>query len=405
MKRIFKLPPNVFFLGLVSFFNDFSNEMITAVLPAFLTVVLGAPAVFLGAMDGVADALASFWRIVSGWLSDKIRVRKDIAAAGYGVSVIVRSLLIFVRNMWQVFAIRLVDRTGKGMRESPRDALLAESVDGKDLGRSFGYQRAMDTMGGVLGPLCAIIFFGATRDYRMLFIVSFLLGILGVASFLFVRESRVKDGAPRAPARRLSFSLKGFPKYFQIFVIAIFVFGLGSMPLSLMLLKSHDIGSVVYIPLMYFVYNTSFAILAIPFGKLADKIGKRKVIAAGFFVAILAYITFALFSNIALIYLGFILFGIYSAMTDGVLRAKASKLVDPAVLAEGEGFLAAALGVSSLLAGVIGGSIWTLFGETAAFTYGAVMMTLGLALFLYWNGFWGHHANHVSSGTAAQSTI
>ncbi len=394
VKKIFGLNPNVFFLGLVSFFNDFSAEMVIAVLPAFLTTTLGAAPIFLGVMEGAADALASFWKIVSGWFSDKIRRRKIIAVSGYSLSVGVRFFLMFVGNIWQVFTIRMFDRIGKGSRDAPRDALLAESVEYKDLGRSFGYQRAMDTLGGVFGAYAAIKIFGATGDYKFLFLLSFLVGILAVLSFLFVREIRANARPVEAVQPRLSFSITKFPKYFKVFILAIFVFGLGSMPISLMLLKVGDIvpGSLyVYIPIMYFVYNLSFALFAIPFGRFSDKIGKRKVIAGGFIVAIVSYVIFAQFSSLASIYAGFILFGLYSAMTDGVERAKTSRLVGSDVLAEGEGFLGAAWGISSLLAGVIGGSIWTWVGQSAAFTYGAIMMTIGLVLFLYWNGFWERH--------------
>jgi len=397
--KILGLDKNVFFLGLVSFFNDFSAEMVIAVLPAFISGVLGAPPIFLGLMEGVADALASFWKIVSGWFSDKIHRRKIIAVSGYSLSVGVRFFLTLAGNIWQVFAIRLIDRIGKGSREAPRDALLAESVEYSDTGRSFGYQRAMDTLGGVFGAYAAIKVFGTAQNYKLLFLISFLIGTLAVLSFFFVREIRKPvNKSAEVIVPRLSFSVKKFPNYFKVFILAIFVFGLGSMPLSLMLLKVKDISPdsiYIYVPIMYFVYNLSFALFAIPFGRFSDKIGKRKIISGGFLMAIIAYIVFANFSSVFSIYIGFILFGLYSAMTDGVERAKTSKLVNPRVLAEGEGFLGAAGGISSLLAGIIGGSIWTWVGQSAAFTYGAVMMTIGLILFVYWNGFSIRHIDIV----------
>lgn len=387
-KKIFGLNKNIFFLGLVSLFNDFSAEMVISVLPAFLTV-LGAPPIFLGLMDGFADALASFWKIISGWFSDRIHRRKPIAVSGYSLSVSARLFLLFVTNVWQVFTIRMVDRIGKGTREGARDALLAESVSYHEVGKSFGYQRAMDTLGGVFGSLVAIYIFGSSENYRGLFFVSFLIGTLAVLSFLFVKEIRGGLEGKSIP-HHLSFSVKGFPQYFKVFILAVFIFGLGAMPILLMLLKVKPFGAA-YVPIIYFVYNLSFAIFAIPFGKISDLVGKRKVIAGGFLVAISSYLILANYSSLASVYAGFILFGIYSAMTDGILRAKASKLVNAEVLAQGEGFLSAALGVSSLLAGLVGGSIWTWFGESAAFTYGAVMMIFGLVLFLYWNGFWNRH--------------
>lgn len=381
-------------MGLVSLFNDFSAEMVKSVLPAFLTVTLGAPPIFLGLMDGMADALASFWKIVSGWFSDKIQRRKIIAISGYSLSVAARSLLVFVGNFWQVFGIHMVDRIGKGTREGARDALLAESVHESEVGKSFGYQRAMDTLGGVFGALSAIFIFSAAQNYKLIFFISFLVGTLAVASFLFVREIKKPVSGTRKASPRLSFSMKNFPGYFKLFILTIFIFGLGTMPLSLMLLKVADIDpSLMLIPTMYFVYSVSFAMFAIPFGRFSDKIGKRKVIAGGFLIAITAYLVFANFSSLTAIYIGFALFGLYSAMTDGIQRAKASRLVGSEVLAQGEGFLGAAVGVSSLLAGLVGGSIWTWIGPSAAFTYGAVMMSIGFILFLYWNGFWRRSAD------------
>jgi len=387
MKRIFGLVPNVFFLGLVSMFNDFSAEMIIAVMPAFLTVSLGAPAVFVGFLEGFADALASVLKIVSGWLSDRLRKRKIIVLGGYSLSVFIRWPLALVANFWQVFALRIIDRVGKGFRDAPRDALLAESVEKKEIGKSFGYQRAMDTIGAVLGPLFAVLILPLIAyDYRLLFLIAFFIGALAIASLFFVRESRIAkqkldfDAKQIAPPK-LTFSLKQFDRNFKLFILAVFVFGLGAMPLSLMLLKSQDIGAVgKFVPLMYLVYNISFAIFAIPFGKLSDKIGQRKVMIAGFSSAILSYLILASSSATAGIVLGFVIFGLYSAMTDAVERALASKLSRSELLASGQGFLSAAAGLSSLLAGLIGGVIWTFAGSTAAFIYGAVLMSAGLVV-------------------------
>ena len=276
---------------------------------------------------------------------------------------------------------------GKGFRDAPRDALLAESVEKKEIGKSFGYQRAMDTIGAVLGPLFAVLILPLIAyDYRLLFLIAFFIGALAIASLFFVRESRIAkqkldfDAKQIAPPK-LTFSLKQFDRNFKLFILAVFVFGLGAMPLSLMLLKSQDIGAVgKFVPLMYLVYNISFAIFAIPFGKLSDKIGQRKVMIAGFSSAILSYLILASSSATAGIVLGFVIFGLYSAMTDAVERALASKLSRSELLASGQGFLSAAAGLSSLLAGLIGGVIWTFAGSTAAFIYGAVLMSAGLVV-------------------------
>ncbi len=387
-RRIFGLIPNVFFLGLVSLFNDFSAEMIVAVMPAFLVSSFGAAPIFIGFLEGFADALASILKIASGWFSDKMQRRKAIAVSGYSLSAFTRWILYFVGNIWQIFMLRAVDRIGKGFRDSPRDALIAESVPTNELGKSFGYQRAMDAMGGILGPLAAVMVLPfIAGDYRTLFLIAFTVGILAVASFLFVEERKPGIAEPPRSRPPLSFSLDYFGDAFKRFIVSIFIFGLGAMPISVMLLKSQDLGAIgTYIPLMYLVYNISFALFAVPFGKLADRITDRGVMISGFLVAIASYALFAATSAPLGIVFGFILFGMYSAMTDGIERSFASKLVPGTVMASGQGFLGAAIGISSLLAGVIGGSIWTLWGEVPAFIYGAVMMAIGLITFVSLNG-------------------
>lgn len=388
-KRIFGLRRNVFFLGLVSLFNDFSAEMVYSVMPAFLTTVLGAPAVFIGFMEGFVDALASVLKIFSGWFSDKIGRRKVLAVSGYTVSVSLRFLLAVVANFWQVFALRVVDRVGKGLRDSPRDALLSESVERHELGKSFGYHRAMDTTGAILGPLGAVILLPLlSGNYRQLFLISFGIGIFAVFSFLFVKEVRTKEQImPQIPVR-FKFSLEKFSREFKLFIGAMFVFGMGVMPVSLMLLKTNAIGlAVASIPLVYLIYNISFALFAIPFGHLSDRFGEKRVILGGFFAAMASYLLFARLASPAALVIGFVMFGLYSAMTDGVARALTAKLVPAEHLATGQGYLQSAIGISSLLGGLVGGTIWSVYGSSIAFTYGLAMMTIGFLTFVRLNGF------------------
>ena len=176
--KIFGVRKNIFFLGLVSFFNDFSGEMVQSVMPVFITTVLGAPAFFVGLIEGTADALASVFRLISGWMSDKIGKRKNPAVLGYSLSTLTRLFLVVVSNFWQVFALRVIDRIGKGFRDSPRDALIAESAPESELGLSYGFHRAMDTLGATVGPLLGflIIFFEQLEPkFHLLFLTQEVL--------------------------------------------------------------------------------------------------------------------------------------------------------------------------------------------------------------------------------------
>ncbi len=394
-KKIIGLRPNVFWLGIVSLMNDFSGEMVYSVMPGFLSVVFGAPPILIGFLEGFADALASFLKIYFGWFSDKIRKRKILSVIGYSLSTTTRWFLSLAGNFWQVFLLRAIDRGGKGLRDSPRDALISESVEPGELGKSFGYHRAMDTTGKVLGPLAAIIILPLImNDYRLLFKIAFVFGIFAVIAFFFVRETKkekFEEISRKEDARKFGdiikiFSLSEYSKEFKLFILSIFIFGLGEMPIALTLLKSREIGLDGFsIPLMYFVTNVAFVLFAIPAGHISDKIGERKILILGFLAAITAYVNLAVFNNVYFVVLGFIFIGLYSAMTDGVERALASKLVAREKLAAGQGFLNAAIGISTLLSSLIGGGIWTIFGSAPAFAYGIFMMIFGLFSFINLN--------------------
>lgn len=387
-KKILGLRANVFWLGLVSLFNDFSSQMIYSVMPAFLVGVLGAPAFFVGLIDGFADALASFLKIYFGWVSDKTHKRKFIAIMGYALSTSTRWILALAGNFWQVFILRAVDRAGKGMRDAPRDALISESVEKSEIGKSFGFNRAMDALGGTLGPLAAVLILPVImNDYRLLFKIAFAVGILSLLSFIFIKDIKKKFGAELPAAKYFGFSLKNYSREFKHYILSIFIFGLGVMPVTLLLLKSSNLSmGLKSIPLMYFVYSLSFVLFAVPIGKLSDKLGERKILIGGFLAAIGSYLILALNSGVFGIAAGFVVFGLYSAMTDGIERALASRLVPEEKLAAGQGFLNAAVGISSLIAGVAAGAIWTSYGPVQAIFYGITLMIMGLFIFINLNG-------------------
>ncbi len=381
-KKIFGVRKNVFFLGLVSFFNDFSSEMVQSVMPVFLTVTLGAPAFFVGLIEGTADALASVFKLISGWMSDRVGKRKKPAVLGYTLSTFTRLFLAIATNFWQVFTLRIIDRIGKGFRDSPRDALIAESVPKEELGKSFNFHRMMDTLGATFGPLLgfAIIYF-FKQSYRFLFIFSFFLGLFALASFVFVKDKNPKKLAIERERVKLDWSIFKQHKKFIFVVGTLFVLGLSALPIGLVLLRAENAGSLADVPLMYFIYSLTFVIVAVPIGKLSDKIGEKLIIAGGFILAAIAYIGLALTAHFVALTIFFIILGIYSACTDGMQRVIAAKALHKDLVATGQGFLNMALGFSSLGAGIIGGLLWTFVNSQSAFLYAAIMSAIGLILF------------------------
>ncbi len=384
-KRIFGFNRNVFFLGLVSFFNDFSAEMVQSVMPVFLTVVLGAPAFLVGVLEGSADALASVLKVFSGRLSDKIGRRKLPAVLGYTLSVGTRPFLALTSRFSQVFSLRIIDRVGKGLRDAPRDALISESIEPSEYGKSFGLHRALDTLGATVGPLFAFFllpFLGGS--YHKLFLVAFVIGLGAIASFTFVDDVRRPRGVEPRPVPKLDMRLLKSNKRFAYIVASIFVFGMGTLPIILLLLKGEEAGLPTgSLPLLYFVYSLSFVLAAVPLGKLSDTFGEGRVIAGGFIAAIAVYLGLAGTNDPVLTVLLFALLGVYSAATDGVERAFAAKHLTRDILAEGQGFLNMAVGFSSLVAGVVGGFLWTRFGSTVALDYAGVISLIGLIFFIH----------------------
>ena len=382
-EKVFGVQKNIFFLGLVSFFNDFSSEMVQSVMPVFLTVTLGAPAFFVGFIEGVADALSSVFKLISGWMSDKIGKRKKPAVLGYSLSVFTRLFLTVVTNFWQVFTLRIIDRVGKGFREAPRDALIVESSPKEELGKSFNFHRMMDTLGATLGPLLAFLIIFYLKDgYRVLFLVAFFLGLFAIASFVFVKDKKVEILEKQAKKIKLDWKIFKDHRKFIFVVASLFVLGLGALPIGLVLLKAKEVGSIGQVPLMYFVYSLTFVVVAVPLGKLADKIGEKLVIAGGFLLAALSYLGLAMTTHIFALVIFFMVLGIYSAATDGMQRVLAAKALQGELVATGQGFLNMALGFSSLGAGIIGGFLWTWHSSQSALFYAAGASVIGLILFL-----------------------
>ncbi len=379
-KRILGLPKNIFFLGLTSLFNDFSSEMIFSIFPAFFISVLRAGAGSLGLVDGIAEAASNFFKIYSGSLSDQFQNRKPLVVAGYSLSVVTRPVYILVSTVGGALCLRFVDRVGKGFRDSPRDAIISLSTPRKELGRSFGYHRAMDTTGAILGPLVAYVLLSALPlRFDVVFMTAFVVGIVALATLFFVSDV----AKSRVPTRAgLLASFKDLSPQFKLFLLSVFVLSMGSLPIAVMLLKTQSIGLVIAdIPLFYTAYNLSYAGLSFSAGKMSDRIGARTTIFAGYLFLVLSYAVLSFARSPWALLLGFLLLGLFPALTDGVQRSLAAQLTHKSLRGAGLGWLNAAAGLGVLFAGMGGGYLWQTYNPAAAFTTASVAIFAGLILF------------------------
>jgi len=369
-------------LGLTSFFNDFSNEMILSSFPAFFTSVLKSGAASLGLVEGIADGAANILKIYSGQLSDKLRRRRIFIFIGYSMSVAVRPFYILMGSVAGVLGLRVIDRVGKGVREAPRDVIISVSSDQKEIGRSFGYHRAMDTVGGVLGPLTAFLILEAWPGaFSTVFMTAFVIGLLSVVTIFFVKDVFI---APALDGSK-KFSIGGFkllPKRFKIYLISIFVLSVGSMPAAVLLLSALSIGlTVSSIPLFYMVYGISFTLFSYGAGKLSDGIGTSRVLVFGYVLLILSYLMFVLSQTIPTLVIAFITFGIFSACTDSTQRAFVSKATPESERGTAYGMFNAVVGFGVMFAGIFGGFMWQHYGPTTALFASEVFVIIGLVLF------------------------
>lgn len=366
-----RLAGNVVLLGFVSFFADVSSEMVYPIIPLFLAGTLGAPVVAVGVIEGIAESTASLLKLYSGWLSDRVRRRIPLIAGGYALAAIAKPAIAAAVAWPMVLGARFLDRAGKGVRTAPRDALIAASADPAAQGRAFGLHRAMDSAGAVAGPLTAIgllAVFGH-GNYRPIFLIAFVPGAIGAALVLLARE------APAAAERRTLpriFSLEGYDRRFLAFLAITVVFALGNSSDAFLILRARDLGlGAIAAVLAYVVYNVVYAALSLPAGIRSDRVGRRRVLVAGFAVFAAVYAGFALAGDGWAVWPLFAVYGVYIAMTDGVARAYIADLVAPARRGAALGLYNAIIGVMTLLASVLGGALWDIAGPQATFAFGA----------------------------------
>jgi MFS family permease len=384
-KNFLGLDRNIFSLGWVSFFTDVSSEMIYPLLPVFLTAVLGVGTTFVGLVEGIAEATASLLKLFSGWLSDRLGKRKALVLFGYTLSSFVRPLVAAATSGWHVLFIRFLDRVGKGIRTSPRDALIADSSLDGEQGKAFGFQRAMDHAGAVIGPLIAFLlltFF--TREYRTIFWLAFLPGI--IALIILVRGVKEKKSHPPTPASpKNKFTLRPFDRRFKFFLLVIVLFSLGNSSDAFLILKAKDAGiPISLLPILWMVLHLTKSLTATPGGILSDRLGRRGVIISGWLLYSGIYWAFAWMETAGAIWILFAVYGLFYGLTEGGERALVADLVPSHLRGTAYGLFNFAVGISTLPASLLMGILWEKISPQAAFGFGATLALI--AALLLWVG-------------------
>lgn len=366
-----KLGRNVMALSAVSLLTDVSSEMIYPLLPVFLTSILGANASFIGAIEGAAETTAALLKLASGWWSDRVRRRKPLVVLGYGIATFMRPLVAIAQSAAQVLLIRVADRVGKGIRNAPRDALIAESVDPSIRGKAFGFHRAADHAGGVLGPLIA--FAVLTYKWAPIRTVFWLAAIPGVLSFIvlvvFVREIERVHGSPAAAKPDLSLPLGA--RFWRVLGV-IFVFTLGNSTDAFLLLRANQLGvAVALAPILWAALHVVKSLSSTPGGALSDRIGRRPTLIMGWTLYALVYFGFARATAAWHAWALFGVYGLFFGLTEGAERALMADLVIPERRGTAFGWYNLAIGLGALPASLLFGWVWDHAGAPVAFIMGA----------------------------------
>jgi len=378
-KKIFGLEKNAFFTGLTSFFTDTSTKMVYSVMPLFL-LSIGASKTTISLIEGIAESTASLLKAISGYWSDKIGKNKPFMIIGYGITAIITPLYALARIPMQILFFRFFERIGKGLRAAPRDSLISGSIKKNEAGKTFGFQKAMDNSGAIVGPLIAFLLLSIfPLNYSYIFLLATIPAILGVLTIIiFIKEAKAEK---QETTNKIS--LKLLPKKFYFFLIIIFVFTLGNSADALLLVKTSETGiDKSYIPFVYMIFNTVSVLLAIPIGKLSDRIGREKLIILGFIVYAIVYYFFGRFNSINVFIFLFMLYGFYSALTDGSQKAMISDIVSKDLKGTGFGIYHAVLGITLLPASLIAGLLYDKVNSNAPFYFGSIMALIATILMI-----------------------
>jgi MFS family permease len=368
------LPRVVVWLGFVSLLTDVGTEMIYPLLPMFLSDVLHAPRAFIGAVEGAAEATASLLKLVSGRITDRMQRRKPLTVVGYGLSSLVRPLVGLATHPWHVLATRVADRVGKGLRSSPRDALLADAAPPEIRGRAYGFHQAMDNAGAIFGPVAATLLLYLGWKLRSVLLLSAVPGALAMCALVFgVREPEreVSDAKARAASGPVDAATqRSLAKY----LVAVVLFGLGNSSDAFLLLRAEQCGvAIKWVPLLWMAHNATKAALSTWAGGLSDRVGRRAVIVSGWVMYGAVYLAFGFAAHAWQVWALFVAYGVYYAFTEGAGRALVADLAPAHARGRAFGWYNAAVGLVALPASLGFGALADRFGARVPFTVSALL--------------------------------
>lgn len=376
---------NIIFLGLVSFFADISSEMVYPIIPLYLTAAFGATPLLVGFIEGIAESLASLLKVYSGYLTDKYQKKKPVAFIGYATGLIYKIALLVSTSWTGILISRIIDRIGKGIRTSPRDVMVLESAKETDRGQAFGIHKALDMLGSAIGIILSYFillrFKDNTSSYKLIFIISIIPAVIALLMFLFIKEKNT--AYPQKERTGFLNQFKNLDQKLKMYLLISMIFTLGNSSNSFLLLRANTAGfDATSVILLYFIYNVTASLLAIPFGRMSDRFGRKNILITGYIIFAVVYFGFGIADTKMGFMLLFMLYGIYTATTAGVERALITDIAPADLKGTMLGLQQTIVGISLFFASIIFGFLWNNFGSFIPFAFGATLSLISAILLM-----------------------
>ena len=376
---------NIIFLGLVSFFADISSEMVYPIIPLYLTAAFGATPLLVGFIEGIAESLASLLKVYSGYLTDKYQKKKPVAFIGYATGLIYKIALLVSTSWTGILISRIIDRIGKGIRTSPRDVMVSESAKETDRGQAFGIHKALDMLGSAIGIILSYFillrFKDNTSSYKLIFIISIIPAVIALLMFIFIKEKNTVY--PQKERQGFFNQFKNLDQKLKMYLLISMIFTLGNSSNSFLLLRANTAGfDATSVILLYFIYNVTASLLAIPFGRMSDRFGRKNILITGYIIFAVVYFGFGIADTKIGFMLLFMLYGIYTATTAGVERALITDIAPANLKGTLLGLQQTIVGISLFFASIIFGFLWNNFGSFIPFAFGATLSLISAILLM-----------------------